>query len=137
MSLQDSNLLFVVVVVVFCPYLNSPGTQGRVPIEYQQTVSHWQKRDPNIGFLSHTSLAFCGLSLIWLETPLYHLISLVPGRSFGISLFLVCLTPSSITWDCLLGERAWFQLHGALGVSSFPWHPLGPCLQIPGFPDPK
>lgn len=118
MSLQDSNFLFV--VVVFRPYLNSPGTQSRVPIEYQQTASNWQKRDPNIGFLLHTSLAFRDLSFIWLETPLYRLISLVLGRSFGIGLFLVFLTPSSITWDCLLGEIAWFQLHGALGVSSFP-----------------
>lgn len=69
-------------------------------------ASDWQKRDPNIGFLLHTSLEFRDLSLIWLETPLYHLISVVPGRSFGIGLFLVFLTPSSVAWDCLLGERA-------------------------------
>lgn len=126
MSLQDSNLLFL--VVVFRPYLNSPGTQSRVPIEYQQTASNWQKRDPNLGFLTPGTFTY----LPWVPWCKFNLAGnpTIPFDQFG---------PGKVLWDrfisCIsnsfkhyMGLPAWRK-----GLGPAPWSPRSLFLSLAPF----
>lgn len=108
MADDDSPKFQFAVQFCFFFYLNSHGAQSRLPIEYQQTASNRQNRDPNPGFLTPRDFAHqpwvTWLKFNFARNPTRRFDEFGPGKVLWGS--LVSCISDSFTWDCLLGEGA-------------------------------